>query len=121
MHRDRSLLFLFRAEDESAFDALYVRAFLLLDAEWLKMRASYMEFNVSFFLRVSWSPGFLLLFSHMVVELRAKDNKSQLLDFFASEHSARSTLTMCIGFPWLKMNGVFLRMWISKTKPHECQ
>ncbi|GAQ80122.1 ELMO/CED-12 domain-containing protein [Klebsormidium nitens] len=36
----------FLEDDDSAFDALYVRAFLLLDAEWLRMRASYMEFNV---------------------------------------------------------------------------
>jgi hypothetical protein len=86
--------FLLRAEDESAFDALYVRAFLLLDAEWLKMRASYMEFNVSSS-RVSWSPGLLIFFSRMVVELMAKDNETQLLDLFASEHLARSCV---VGF-----------------------
>lgn len=34
------------AEDECAFDMLYCVAFEMLDAQWLAMRASYMEFNV---------------------------------------------------------------------------
>ncbi|XP_031104042.1 uncharacterized protein LOC116007477 isoform X3 [Ipomoea triloba] len=33
------------AEDEEAFDVLYCIAFSLLDAQWLAMHASYMEFN----------------------------------------------------------------------------
>ncbi|CAK9194435.1 unnamed protein product [Sphagnum jensenii] len=33
------------AEDEMAFDMLYCVAFEMLDAHWLAMRASYMEFN----------------------------------------------------------------------------
>lgn len=33
------------AEDECAFDMLYCVAFEMLDAQWLAMRASYMEFN----------------------------------------------------------------------------
>ncbi|KAM7498162.1 hypothetical protein LguiA_022576 [Lonicera macranthoides] len=33
------------AEDESAFDILYCIAFAMMDAQWLSMRASYMEFN----------------------------------------------------------------------------
>ena len=32
----------------NAFDHLYCVAFRLLDAQWLVKRASYMEFNVSF-------------------------------------------------------------------------
>ncbi|KAI3714090.1 hypothetical protein L1987_72680 [Smallanthus sonchifolius] len=32
-------------EDEDAFDLLYCIAFLMMDAQWLAMRASYMEFN----------------------------------------------------------------------------
>ena len=36
------------AEDESAFDRLYCVAFEMLDAQWLAMRASYMEFNVRY-------------------------------------------------------------------------
>ncbi|XP_012088318.1 ELMO domain-containing protein A isoform X1 [Jatropha curcas] len=32
-------------EDESAFDVLYCLAFELMDAQWLAMHASYMEFN----------------------------------------------------------------------------
>jgi hypothetical protein len=34
--------------DENAFDHLYCVSFRLLDAQWLVKRASYMEFNVSF-------------------------------------------------------------------------
>lgn len=34
------------AEDEEAFDVLYCIAFELMDAQWLAMHASYMEFNV---------------------------------------------------------------------------
>lgn len=33
------------AEDETAFDDLYCVAFQVMDAQWLAMRASYMEFN----------------------------------------------------------------------------
>eukprot|EP01018_Ginkgo_biloba_P022388 Gb_03673 [translate_table: standard] len=33
------------AEDEMAFDILYCVAFEMIDAQWLAMRASYMEFN----------------------------------------------------------------------------
>ncbi|XP_019194476.1 PREDICTED: ELMO domain-containing protein A isoform X2 [Ipomoea nil] len=33
------------ADDEEAFDVLYCIAFALLDAQWLAMHASYMEFN----------------------------------------------------------------------------
>ena len=33
-------------EDEEAFDVLYSIAFEMMDAQWLAMRASYMEFNV---------------------------------------------------------------------------
>ncbi|KAL7216048.1 hypothetical protein ACSBR1_028069 [Camellia fascicularis] len=32
-------------EDEEAFDVLYCIAFEMMDAQWLAMRASYMEFN----------------------------------------------------------------------------
>ncbi|XP_057506387.1 uncharacterized protein LOC130789606 isoform X2 [Actinidia eriantha] len=32
-------------EDEEAFDVLYCIAFTMMDAQWLAMRASYMEFN----------------------------------------------------------------------------
>lgn len=32
-------------EDEEAFDVLYCIAFAMMDAQWLAMRASYMEFN----------------------------------------------------------------------------
>ncbi|KAL0725381.1 hypothetical protein Bca4012_039980 [Brassica carinata] len=35
------------AVNESAFDLLYCLAFKLMDQQWLSMRASYMEFNVS--------------------------------------------------------------------------
>lgn len=34
------------AEDEAAFDVLYCIAFEMMDAQWLAMHASYMEFNV---------------------------------------------------------------------------
>ena len=34
------------AEDEEAFDVLYCIAFEMMDAQWLAMHASYMEFNV---------------------------------------------------------------------------
>jgi hypothetical protein len=37
----------FLSENESAFDLLYCIAFKLMDQQWLSMRASYMEFNVS--------------------------------------------------------------------------
>ncbi|XP_010522617.1 PREDICTED: ELMO domain-containing protein A isoform X2 [Tarenaya hassleriana] len=33
------------AEDEKAFDVLYCIAFAMMDAQWLAMHASYMEFN----------------------------------------------------------------------------
>ncbi|KAG8364677.1 hypothetical protein BUALT_Bualt18G0023400 [Buddleja alternifolia] len=33
-------------EDEEAFDVLYCIAFAMMDAQWLAMQASYMEFNV---------------------------------------------------------------------------
>ncbi|KAL8511015.1 hypothetical protein ACS0TY_017732 [Phlomoides rotata] len=33
-------------EDENAFDILYCVAFAMMDAQWLAMHASYMEFNV---------------------------------------------------------------------------
>ncbi|KAK3039557.1 hypothetical protein RJ639_027701 [Escallonia herrerae] len=33
-------------EDEESFDVLYCIAFAMMDAQWLAMRASYMEFNV---------------------------------------------------------------------------
>lgn len=35
----------FLSEDEMAFDNLYCVAFKMMDAQWLAMRASYMEFN----------------------------------------------------------------------------
>lgn len=38
--------FNFLASDENAFDALYCVAFQMLDAQWLALGASYMEFNV---------------------------------------------------------------------------
>jgi ELMO domain-containing protein len=34
-------------DDDSAFDNLFCVAFQMLDAQWLKRRATYMEFNVS--------------------------------------------------------------------------
>lgn len=34
------------AEDEEAFDILYCIAFEMMDAQWLAMHASYMNFNV---------------------------------------------------------------------------
>lgn len=34
------------AEDEEAFDVLYCVAFQMMDAQWLAMRASYLQFNV---------------------------------------------------------------------------
>ena len=44
------------AEDEEAFDVLYCIAFEMMDAQWLAMHASYMEFNVlSFSLSLSLS------------------------------------------------------------------
>lgn len=36
------------AEDEEAFDVLYCVAFEMMDAQWLAMNASYMNFNVFF-------------------------------------------------------------------------
>ncbi|KAE9457621.1 hypothetical protein C3L33_10476, partial [Rhododendron williamsianum] len=33
------------SDDEEAFDVLYCIAFAMMDAQWLAMRASYMEFN----------------------------------------------------------------------------
>lgn len=33
-------------EDEEAFDVLYCIAFEMVDAQWLAMRASYMQFKV---------------------------------------------------------------------------
>ena len=41
------------AEDEEAFDVLYCMAFEMMDAQWLAMRASYMEFNVLLSLSLS--------------------------------------------------------------------
>lgn len=46
------------AENEEAFDILYCVAFEMMDAQWLAMHASYMEFNV-----FSTSPS-LSLFLH---------------------------------------------------------
>lgn len=46
------------AEDEEAFDVLYCTAFEMVDAQWLAMRASYMEFNVRipmFMFRINFS------------------------------------------------------------------
>lgn len=34
-------------EHEDAFDVLYCIAFEMMDAQWLAMRASYMQFKVS--------------------------------------------------------------------------
>jgi hypothetical protein len=34
-------------EHEEAFDILYCIAFEMMDAQWLAMRASYMQFNVN--------------------------------------------------------------------------
>jgi len=34
------------AEDEEAFDVLYCIAFQMMDAQWLAMQASYLQFNV---------------------------------------------------------------------------
>lgn len=39
-------LMLGSAEDEEAFDVLYCIAFEMMDAQWLAMHASYMNFNV---------------------------------------------------------------------------
>lgn len=47
--------------DENAFDHLYCVAFRLLDAQWLVKRASYMEFNVSFW-RVQYIDCSLFVF-----------------------------------------------------------
>lgn len=41
------------AEDENAFDVLYCIAFEMMDAQWLAMHASYMEFNVHLSLSLS--------------------------------------------------------------------
>jgi hypothetical protein len=52
------------SEDEMAFDMLYCVAFEMLDAHWLAMRASYMEFNVTslcLFLSCSWATGMYCL------------------------------------------------------------
>lgn len=35
------------AEDEAAFDVLFCIAFEMVDAQWLAMNASYMQFNVT--------------------------------------------------------------------------
>ena len=35
------------ADDEAAFDVLYCIAFEMVDAQWLAMNASYMQFNVT--------------------------------------------------------------------------
>lgn len=40
--------FFVSTENESAFDLLYCITFKLMDHQWLTMRASYMDFNVSF-------------------------------------------------------------------------
>jgi hypothetical protein len=45
MNSTHDLLFSI-AEDEEAFDVLYCIAFEMMDAQWLAMHASYMEFNV---------------------------------------------------------------------------
>lgn len=37
---------LLMTENEEAFDVLYCVAFEMMDAQWLAMHASYMEFNV---------------------------------------------------------------------------
>lgn len=37
-------------EHEEAFDVLYCIAFEMMDAQWLAMRASYMQFKVRFLL-----------------------------------------------------------------------
>lgn len=37
------------SENEAAFDVLYCITFKLMDHQWLAMRASYMDFNVSIF------------------------------------------------------------------------
>ena len=42
------------AEDEEAFDVLYCIAFEMMDAQWLAMHASYMEFNVLFCLSLPY-------------------------------------------------------------------
>lgn len=36
------------AENEEAFDVLYCIAFEMMDAQWLALHASYMDFNVRF-------------------------------------------------------------------------
>ena len=55
-HTDCLSITQFIAEDEKAFDELYCVAFEMLDVQWLEMRASYMEFNVSLFeFRRSWN------------------------------------------------------------------
>lgn len=36
----------FITDDEKAFDELYCIAFEMMDAQWLAMNASYMDFNV---------------------------------------------------------------------------
>ena len=50
------------AEDEEAFDVLYCIAFEMMDAPWLAMHASYMEFNV-----LSCSPNSKFLISLMIL------------------------------------------------------
>lgn len=40
-------LILVHAEDEAAFDVLFCIAFEMVDAQWLAMNASYMQFNVT--------------------------------------------------------------------------
>lgn len=46
------------AEDEEAFDVLYCIAFEMMDAQWLAMHASYMEFNVHLSLSIEISKLF---------------------------------------------------------------
>lgn len=38
------------AEDQEAFDVLFCIAFQMMDAQWLAMHASYMQFNVRNFI-----------------------------------------------------------------------
>lgn len=56
-HDAHTILCLLVAENEEAFDILYCVAFEMMDAQWLAMHASYMEFNV-------FSPSLCLYLTH---------------------------------------------------------
>ncbi|KAK8648089.1 hypothetical protein V6N13_128851 [Hibiscus sabdariffa] len=88
------------AEDEQAFDVLYCIAFEMVDAQWLAMHASYMEFNM---IKPLYLPNFFRFasLSWFLIPISITTVISTCRRFYKQQaHSWRETCVwiVCVGY-----------------------